>query len=337
VARCVLALGPDTAGGLLAELIDGARSRLDVAVYETGPSYAARLARASRRGVAVRLLLDRHGGANASAMRVLHGTGAECRVAGGHPGVESHWKLLLGAGGAIALGTGNLLHRDAPEPGMAGTREWWASVTGAPALAGRGREAFDAAWAEAGEPPAAWSRVVPPPPLAPPVGTPRPAVPSRTLDIEERRMRLVTGGEEVAALEQRLLGAARRRALVLVPYVHTRVDAVAELLSVLVAARTRGAEVRLLLGTAPEPADAAGLRADAVHLDGSVRVMDPGRTTTGHAKGVIADGTVVVTSANWSGAGLGGNHEAALAIEDERAADWFAASLERDWSLSRAL
>jgi phosphatidylserine/phosphatidylglycerophosphate/cardiolipin synthase-like enzyme len=169
------------------------------------------------------------------------------------------------------------------------------------------------------------------------VGTPRPAVPSRTLDVEEEHLRLVTGGEEVSALELRLLGAARKRALVIVPYVHTRVAVVAELLAALVAARGRGAEVRLLLGGVPDPADAAGLRAGALQSNGEscVRVMDPGRTTTGHAKGLIADGTAVVTSANWSGAGLGGNHEAALAIEDARAADWFAASLERDWDQAR--
>jgi hypothetical protein len=287
----------------------------------------------------MRLLLDRHAGANASAVRVLHGTGVECRVAGGHPGVESHWKLLIGGDAALAVGSGNLLHRDAPEPGMAGTREWWVSLSGAPALAGQAREAFDAAWAEGEEPPVAWSRAAPPAALAPPVGTPRPAVPSRTLDIDERRMRLVTGGEEVAALEQRLLGAARKRALVIVPYVHTRVAVVAELLATLVAARARGAEVRLLLGAVPETADAAGLRAGALSDGGQswVRVMDPGRTTTGHAKGLVADGTAVVTSANWSGAGLGGNHEAAVAIEDSRAADWYAASLERDWSQGKGL
>src|SRR5258708_14264667 len=88
LARCVLALGPDTAGGLLAELIDSARRRLDVAVYELGPGYAGRIARAAERGVAVRALLDAHAGANATAAGVLGAGAVACRGLGGHPGAH---------------------------------------------------------------------------------------------------------------------------------------------------------------------------------------------------------------------------------------------------------
>jgi phosphatidylserine/phosphatidylglycerophosphate/cardiolipin synthase-like enzyme len=92
--------------------------------------------------------------------------------------------------------------------------------------------------------------------------------------------------------------------------------------------------VRLLLGAAPDLRDAAALAAmRGLH----VRVMDPARCTTGHAKGVVADSAALVTSANWSAAGLGGNRESALVLEDARAADWFAAAVERDWLLARGL
>jgi phosphatidylserine/phosphatidylglycerophosphate/cardiolipin synthase-like enzyme len=114
-----------------------------------------------------------------------------------------------------------------------------------------------------------------------------------------------------------------------VPYVHTHVAAVRQLLGMLAAAGGR-----LLLGTPPDPADAEALRATP-HLH--TRVMDPARCTTGHAKGMVAGGVAVVGSANWSAAGLGGNREAALAIANERAADWFAAALERDWDVTSPL
>jgi phosphatidylserine/phosphatidylglycerophosphate/cardiolipin synthase-like enzyme len=310
---------------MLSDLIDGARRRLDVAVYECGPGYAGRIARAAERGVAVRVLLDAHAGANESAARVL-GTGAAgCRVLGGHPGGEAHWKLLL-ADDLMAVGSGNLIRRDAPSPGTAGTREWWASVSDAPALLDQAAAAFEAASAEASSP--GW-RPAAALPAVPPVGIPHPQVPSLQLDVDDRCLQLAIGGAEIAALLGVLLGGARRRAVVTVPYVHTHVAAVRELLDLLAA--TGG---RLLLGSVPEPADAAALRATP-HLH--TRVMDPARCTTGHAKGLVADGTAVAGSANWSAAGLGGNRECALAIADERAAGWFAAALERDWAVSSPL
>jgi phosphatidylserine/phosphatidylglycerophosphate/cardiolipin synthase-like enzyme len=334
VARCVLALGPDSAGGLLAGLVGGARERLDVAVYECGPSYAVQLAHAAGRGVAVRLLLDAHAGANSTSVRLLRDTAVECRALGGHPGVEAHWKLLLAGAGTVAVGSGNLVRRDAPQPGGAGTREWWAAVSGTPTLLRAASEAFETAWAEAEPPPVAWRRAAAPVPTPPPVGVPHPAVPSLELDdIEARRLRLDVGGAAVCARLAERVDGARQRVLATVPYVHTRVEAVAALLDRLDAARRRGAEVRLLLGTPPDPDDAGALRARSF----STRVMDPARSTTGHAKGLVADAAAVAGSANWSGAGLGGNREAALTLDDPRAADWFAAALDRDWEASSPL
>jgi phosphatidylserine/phosphatidylglycerophosphate/cardiolipin synthase-like enzyme len=333
VARCVLALGPDSAGEVLTGLVAAAGSRIDAAVYEVGPSYAALLARAARRAVGLRLLLDAHAGANSTTVRLLQGSGAQCRVLGGHPGVEAHWKLLLVDGRTVAVGSGNLLHRDAPEPGRPGTREWWASVGDAPALVRAARTVFDRAWREAEAPPATWRRAVGVAPVAPPVGVPHPTVAPLSLDIAGGALHLATGGAEVAALLCARLEAARARALVTVPYVHTRVAAVCVLLEALGAARARGADVRLLLGTHPDPLDAEALR----HSSIPARVMDPARCTTGHAKGLVADGGAVVGSANWSGAGLGGNHEAALVIDDPRAADYYAAALERDWEVATSV
>jgi phosphatidylserine/phosphatidylglycerophosphate/cardiolipin synthase-like enzyme len=263
---------------------------------------------------------------------VLRANRADCRVLGGHPGVEAHWKLLLVDGTTLAVGSGNLVHRDAPHAGRPGTREWWATVEDAPRLLRAASTLLDSAWRDAAPPPAAWRRAVAVP-IAPPVGVPRPTVPPLTLEVPAQALHLATGGAEVAALVGARLSAARTRALVTVPYVHTHVPAVCTLLDALAAARARGADVRLLLGTQPDPRDAEALR----HSSIPTRVMDPARCTTGHAKGLVADGAAVVGSANWSGAGLGGNREAALVLDDPRAAGYYAAALERDWEVAASV
>jgi phosphatidylserine/phosphatidylglycerophosphate/cardiolipin synthase-like enzyme len=327
--RLVCALGPDTAGDLLAGLIGGATGRLDLAVYEAGPSYAGLIAAAAERGARVRLLLDGHAGANATTARRLAGCGAEVRVWSHRPGAEGHWKLITAGTATLAVGSGNLISRDAPHPGgRPGTREWWLLVEDAPRLAARARAAQDAAWAVAGPPPAAWTGAAAA--AAPPVGVPRPTLPALELAVAEAALELAVGGTAVAALLVRHLAAAGGRALCTVPYAHPHVRAVATLLDALAGAAARGADARLLLGAVPEPADLAGLRSRGLE----VRVMDPARSTTGHAKGAVVDGVVVAGSANWSGAGLGANLEAALAVDHPAAAGYYAAAFDRDWAAS---
>ncbi|TMD99516.1 MAG: hypothetical protein E6I76_02155 [Chloroflexi bacterium] len=304
--RLTCALGPDSAGDLLAGIIGGASDALDLAVYEVGPSYAGPLAAAASRGVRVRLLVDGHAGANAASARLLAGCGAEVRVWARRP-AEAHWKLLVAGDATLAVGSGNLIARDA--------------------LAACARAALEAAWGEADPPPAAWAGAVA---EVPAVGVPRPAVAALEVDVDPGALELVTGGRVVAALLAARLGGVRHRALVTVPYVHPHVIAVAGLLRALAAAAGRGADVRLLLGGVPDPADLAAVRG----LGLAARVMDPARSTTGHAKGAVLDGAAIAGSANWSGAGLGANLEAALAADDPAAAGYFAAAFERDWAAS---
>jgi phosphatidylserine/phosphatidylglycerophosphate/cardiolipin synthase-like enzyme len=77
----------------------------------------------------------------------------------------------------------------------------------------------------------------------------------------------------------------------------------------------------------PDPRDVVHLAA----LEFPVRRMDPARSTSGHAKGMVADGAVIVSSANWSEAGLGGNWEVAMRVEHPAAAAYYAAAWRRDW------
>ena len=338
----ICALGPDNAGSVLSGLIRRARSTLDVAMYEVGPSYAWALASAARRGVRVRLVLDGHrGDGNAGTATAVADAGGQVRVL--DRGVAAgHWKLLLVDGSEVAVGTGNLIWRDAPRdtrgrvppeaPLLRGTREWW-SVTDAEDVAGVAAAAIEAAWDAAARPPGTWAthRHLRQDPGA--VGIPAPQVEAMHLVPEAGRVRLVVGGLAVAAALRCLIDDAQARVLITAPYVSIRASPVRALLASALQARARGADVRLLLGAPPRPVDSAFLTRSRI----DTRCMDPTSSTRGHAKGLIVDGTAAVASANWSRAGFGANWEAALLMDSEPAAAYLAAAWERDWATAHAL
>ncbi|HEY6379536.1 MAG TPA: phospholipase D-like domain-containing protein [Candidatus Dormibacteraeota bacterium] len=340
--RVVALLGPDNAGDAIATAIAGAPGRLDVAVYEVGPGYAGQLATAAR-DKRVRLLLDAHnaGGANPATLARLAGTAVAVRRLGAR-GAEAHWKLILAGADTLLVGSGNLIARDAPRHAagatapLAGTREWWLMVSGARALVAQARRALNAAWARAAGPAdvaAEGAAAGPDRGVAPPVGIPLPQVAPLTAEVALAGLRLATDAPTCAALLASHLAAARRRLLVTVPYVHPRAPAVAPLLACLRTAAAAGLDVRLLLGSVPDD-PAAATPSELRRLGFAVRVMDPLRSTTGHAKGLVADETVVAGSCNWSQGGLHGNLEAALAVADAAVAAPFTAAFERDWEAS---
>jgi phosphatidylserine/phosphatidylglycerophosphate/cardiolipin synthase-like enzyme len=334
VTELTCALGPDAAGTMLSRLVRGVRHRLDVAVYEAGPAYRWELVEAARRRVPVRLVLDAHASdGNAATARELTAAGGDCRVAGRGADV-AHGKLLI-SDRVVAVGTGNLIWRDAPRDRhlryppestpLPGTREWWVAVSGSRRIRRAAGSAFEQHWCAASAPPRSWmagaeSR-------APCVGIPLPRVPPEVVSVRSRRLRLVTGGAPVGALIRSMITAARSHVLVTVPSVHARAAPVAELVDLMVAATSRGVACALLLGNLPDGGDAARLRS----LPFAVRRMDPARSTSGHAKGIVADRSVLVSSANWSSSGLGGNWEVALHVDHPGAAAYYAAAWRRDW------
>ncbi len=270
---------------------------------------------------------------NAATARELTAAGGECRVAG--VGADAaHGKLLI-VDDTVAVGTGNLIWRDAPRdrhlrfppesPPLTGTREWWASASGSRAIHGAARWAFEAHWALATPPPERWSAA--PDARAPNVGAPMPQVAPLRRRLASRRLRLVAGGGSVGSMLRAMVAGARSRLFVTVPYAHAATPRVRRLLDLMEDARARGVECGLLLGDTPEPRDAVRLRARSFE----VRRMDPARATSGHAKGVVADAAALVSSANWSSAGLDGNWEVALRIADRRVAGYYAAAWRRDW------
>lgn len=334
------ALGPDAAGTLLTRQLRGARHRIDAAIYEVGPSYRWALVRAAERGVAVRLVLDAHrSDGNAATARALIASGAECRVAG--VGAEAaHGKLLI-VDSAVAVGTGNLIWRDAPrdrhlrfppagEP-LAGTREWWVTARGSRQMGRAAAEAFGAHWASATAPPESWAAA--PQVGAPGIGTPATQVAPKAFCVASRRLRLVIGGVCVSDALAAAMSGARRRILVTVPYARPTAPPVRALLDLMTQACSRGVACGLLLGGIPEPEDVRLMRA----LPFAVRRMNPAQSTSGHAKGLVADSAVVVSSANWSDAGLSGNWEAALHVRHPGAAAYYAAAWRRDWETGLAI
>ena len=340
MTRLTCALGPDSAGTLLHRFVGAASSRLDVAVYEVGPSYGWMFPRAVERGVAVRLLLDAHGGDNRGCLDELRAAAARgvrvpCRLVH-HSGLrEAHWKLVVADSAALAVGTGNLIARDAPADRhgllppqaapLAGTREWWAFVDGAPTLAAAARAHFTAAWRGAVAPPPLWA--VEEAPEAPPIGAPVPAVAPLELELPARRLGLTVEARAVRATIEAMLDAGTRRCLVVVPYIHAWAHEVRPLVDRLAELAREGADVRVLLGQPPTGGDAAALTDRRI----PARVMDPARSTTGHAKGVVTDRSVLVTSANWSAAGLGWSLESGLRIDHDAAASYYGDAFERDW------
>jgi cardiolipin synthase len=334
------ALGPDSAGTVLMRLLRKARRSVDAAVYEVGPSYRWALIRAAERGLRVRLVLDAHvSDGNAATARALIDAGAECRVAG--VGADAaHGKLLI-VDGTVAVGSGNLLWRDAPRnphlrlppagPPLAGTREWWVAAARTRRLHRSAGEAFESHWTSATAPPAGWADAAGG--AAPAVGIPMPQVAPKRLCAPSGRLALVIGGAAMGKTLGDLVSTARRRVLVTVPYAHPRALPVREVLDLMGAASSRRVACGLLLGAVPDPKDVELLAA----LPFQVRRMDPARSTSGHAKGVVADGAVLVSSANWSTAGLGGNWEAGLRIDHPAAAAYYAAAWRRDWEASLAI
>lgn len=328
-------VGPDCLGPGLDDLLLSAAGVLDVAAYEIGPHYAGLLATAAERGTGVRLLADDHTGALDGALRRLRGVrGVDARVTGGRVGERAHWKLIRSSG-RVAVGTGNLEERDAPDgpAPRAGTREVWVVVTGHDGLARDAAQAFDAAWGQArrpGEVAALVERR-----REPPVRDPGTNAPPLTVDVEAAEVRLHAGPAAAGARALAAgLASARRRSLVTVPYVHSGATEVRALLDLLAAAASRGVDVRLLLGVPPGDDPAAAGPAELTALGVPARVMDPGRTTAGHAKVAVVDDTLMCGSHNWSRAGLGANLEALVTVRAAVGADHVARVFESDWRSS---
>jgi phosphatidylserine/phosphatidylglycerophosphate/cardiolipin synthase-like enzyme len=132
-----------------------------------------------------------------------------------------------------------------------------------------------------------------------------------------------------------VVDAADRRLAVIQPAVER-----GRLLDATKRAARRGVRVRLLLSSAwyvREENRALASRltvwADRVGASLSVRLVDPGNAFGKiHAKGVVADDTVIVGSLNWNPTSVGENREVAVAVRSGPLADYYLAVFDADWS-----
>ena len=145
------------------------------------------------------------------------------------------------------------------------------------------------------------------------------------LPAEVGRIVQTAPGSEIRQLLEATLAAARER---IEAEVFDLTDP--DIVLLLQSAQRRGVRVRILL----DPAQDVNRPTYAVLRRGSteVRWYRPPPGAKLHAKAVLADGHLVVGSANWSRHGLDVNHELDVATEDSRAVAAYAKRFESDWA-----
>ena len=134
-------------------------------------------------------------------------------------------------------------------------------------------------------------------------------------------------GGEIRVMLEAALDAANRRVLV---EIYTLTDP--EVIADLVAARRRGATVRVVM----DPNQAYNLHAYSLLVAQGVeaRWYPVPRGALLHAKIGLFDGLLVLGSANWSRSGLGVNHELDVETRDPSAVAAYGSRFASDWERS---
>ncbi|HSP65157.1 MAG TPA: phosphatidylserine/phosphatidylglycerophosphate/cardiolipin synthase family protein [Candidatus Deferrimicrobium sp.] len=280
-------------------LVDGARSAIDVEVYEFGRSdIALALTRARARGVAVTVIADRSESATAATALTLEASGVEVVDYPVRARMIDHVKLLVVDGSVAVVGGINW------GASSSANHDFDVEVRG-PAVDNLAR-VFSRDLVTCGR-----IGVVP-------VARTDPAV----------VVAATLPGAEILPMVLAAIGGARRT-LDVAMYTLTDADVVAALESAL----ARGVSVRVLLDPSERPSDpsAASLRAHGV----AVRLYRSSGEKL-HAKAAIIDGSVVVLgSANWTVSGFQHNHELDVAIPGSpTVATSFEQQYQLDWSAS---
>ena len=284
---------------LVGDMIGSARRRVLVEMYELGRTDLVRALEAdAARGVAVRVITDPTVSASRRSAAMLDAAGVPERV---YPVDDSrhqidHVKLLIVDDTAAAGGMNWGAHSDRNHDYVLETR-----IKGE---LDRLVRIFEQDWALSG-------------------GSPSP-IASVTGEIGQ-----TSPGEEIRAMLESALGNATHRVLA---EIYTLTDP--EIVSLLVQAHSRGADVRVLL----DPNQAYNLHAFSLLRDAHVGVrlypIPPGALL--HAKIGLFDGELVLGSANWTLSGLGVNHELDIETGDPAATAAYASRFEADWALAGA-
>jgi phosphatidylserine/phosphatidylglycerophosphate/cardiolipin synthase-like enzyme len=332
---------PDAPGVALRTLRAADRRILLAGYTFTSERVARALVDAARRGVRVRVLLDDApvGGLTRREARQLDRlarAGVEVRVLGGEAARFSYHHPKY----AVVDRTALVLTENWKPAGVGGasSRGWGVRVD-SPALAADLAALF--AGDAAGRDVTSWTRFRRGRAFDAGDPVPEGSYPARhdpeRLPVETVHLLTAPGNAERGVVEV-IEGAEER-----VDVVQVSVERDHPFVVRLLDAARRGVEVRVLLSSAwyveeENAATAAWLneRADAEDLPLEARLADPrGRFEKVHAKGVVADDTVVVGSLNWNRHATRENREVAVALESPAAARYYRQVFAADWSGGR--
>jgi phosphatidylserine/phosphatidylglycerophosphate/cardiolipin synthase-like enzyme len=350
--RDVRRYGPATVTGFVlpdapsvaVEALRSARRRILLAGYTfTSERVADALIAAERRGVEVRVLVDAApvGGRTArgaAALDRLVAAGVEVRVLGGprarfdyhHPKyavvddralvLTENWKPA-GVGGRSSRGWGVVVDSASVAADLAGLFRTDAGADDAvPWRRFRRGARFDTGRPAEGSYP---SRFAP-------------------TDATAAEVRVLTAPGNAESALVRVIDGAEGRVDVIQPTVGRRDG---PLLRATIRAAERGVEVRVLVSGAWYAAEENTALVEWLNgvaerrdLPLTARIAEPaGRYEKVHAKGVVADDTVVVGSLNWNENAVSENREVALAVRSEALATYFRETFAADWQGGRGV
>lgn len=353
---------PDSSFQVLTELIAGARERLWIHIYELRSQAlvdAIVAAKQATPGLDVQVLVDAapvglstpHRHEVADALRRIEAAGGQAWLAGAHdhagaPGRYAfyHMKVVL-ADDAVAVQSENGVPAGVPEDPSWGNRGW-GIVVHDEAIADRSARwmaADRAAWDTAPFDLAAFDPAFAPPPrylprsgdhgpfrpparLAGPFQVTPIIAPDHTADPASMPVwKRIQDAKDRVWVQQMTLRDHGRNPL--------GWEAPDPLFEALVAAASRGVDVRVQAAAPFSPDDAGNDRVLAALAAAGVQVgtLDRPGVAALHNKGIIVDDGVLVGSLNGNHASRSQNREAALWVEGDAVADHFASLFVEDW------
>jgi len=303
-----LYVAPDDGVGYLKELIRGAERELDLALYlwtRGRLDLAEELARAQRRGVRVRVILDERPGGepqDPKVLRVLKEAGIEVRFASPLRFAHYHIKAMR-ADGRLWISTGNWTRAS-----FSNNREY-SLVTGRDDWVAEFKKVFEADWG------------------------------ARALALDDAR--LVWSPERVYSIFRPFWeGNAKRRVLALIA--NAEEDLLIEqngltdedVFDALLEAMDRGVRVRVLGSASAKDSGYFGRMAKRLAEEGAqVRYLEGQKV---HAKAMLVDGKrAFLGSQNFTPTAFAANRELGAVLEGGRALARLRAAMEADWARAR--
>jgi len=345
-------VSPDCSRSVFENAITSASEEILVNIYEfTDPEFADLLCAAASRGVSITVLIEGGpvGGISPEEQAViarLRGSGIQVSAMTGAgedhaPYRYDHAKYLVIDQERVLLTTENYTPHSIPQVGLTGNRGWGV-ILNSPELAAYFTRVFTSDLDGPGVTSIqGLSSDIPPytastysPVFAPVSFTALSVTPVLAPDTTDLIVPFIAGAKKRVLIEEAYIkhwSDGKRN-----PYLQAAIDAA-----------RRGVEVRIILDSfyynTEDEADNDEIVAevngisDREHIPIEARMID--LSSTGllklHAKGVVADDSVFISSINWNENSPVFNREAGLIIEDKTAAGYFASVFEYDWKGGR--